>query len=285
MIKKIVCFALALSLISFPAFGAWDKSKPAGTDLISDIDSLVIANNTALESAITGLRHWYNLKVVRTSATVVTVTADRLAVQISTSIPLVATSVSEAIDITESGAGGLDTGAEGDVWYYIWIIEKTDGTVAGLLSASATAPTMPAGYTYKTLVSAVHNTSGDFVPFTQEGNEYWYTTWISLASGNVGAATWSALDLTPVVPSALSTIVRGTLHGETATSSTVSNENASDPSGSGYYSDLPNHVFGSATFQTQQYEMNVLTANTIYWAAVGAANQIYCSGFKINKLS
>lgn len=82
---------------------------------------------------------------------------------------------SYTIDITASGALGLDTGAEAnDAWYYIWMIAKTDGTVSALLSASATSPTLPAGYAYKRLVSAVRNKSGNFVDFYQYQNNYVY---------------------------------------------------------------------------------------------------------------
>jgi hypothetical protein len=77
------------------------------------------------------------------------------------------------LNIANSGLLGLDTGSESaDAWYYIWIIAKADGTVSAILSASATAPTIPTGYIYKRLVSMVRNTSGDFVNFVQE-NERW----------------------------------------------------------------------------------------------------------------
>lgn len=49
-----------------------------------------------------------------------------------------------------TGNGGLDTGAiAANTWYAIFAIKKdSDGTFDGLISTSATAPTMPAGYTY-----------------------------------------------------------------------------------------------------------------------------------------
>jgi len=73
------------------------------------------------------------------------------------------------LDITQSGPLGLDTSTENaDLWYYIWAVGKADGTVSAILSASSTAPTMPAGYTLKRLVSAVRNTGGDFVDFIQK---------------------------------------------------------------------------------------------------------------------
>ena len=50
--------------------------------------------------------------------------------------------------------GGLDTGTVANsTWYYIWAIYNPTTDVAGyLLSASASSPTMPSGYTYKRLL-------------------------------------------------------------------------------------------------------------------------------------
>jgi hypothetical protein len=81
------------------------------------------------------------------------------------------------LDITASGALGLDTGSESaDAWYYIWSIAKADGTVSAILSASATSPSLPSGYIYKRLVSWVRNTSGNFVPFLQEDKTWGYVS-------------------------------------------------------------------------------------------------------------
>jgi len=68
-------------------------------------------------------------------------------------------------DITQSGAGGLDTGSEAsDTRYYIWLIYKpSTNTLNLLLSTSSTSPTLPSGYTYKGLVGWVYNDAdGDF---------------------------------------------------------------------------------------------------------------------------
>ncbi len=66
-------------------------------------------------------------------------------------------------DVTASGAGGLDTGAvAASTWYYVWVIAQPSGittygtgTVSCMFSISATAPTMPSGYTYKARVGAI----------------------------------------------------------------------------------------------------------------------------------
>lgn len=68
-------------------------------------------------------------------------------------------SVNLTVDITQSGANGLDTGSEAaHTWYSIWVIyNPTTSTTAGLLSTSEIAPTMPSGYTKKRMVGHVRN--------------------------------------------------------------------------------------------------------------------------------
>ena len=109
------------------------------------------------------------------------------------------------VDITEAGANGLDTGDEGAAaWYFIYIIAKSDGTVAGLLSTSATTPTMPEGYTYKLLISAVRNTAdSDFLRYKQIGKRVYYISTSArlpvLADGT--EAAYTQVDGTARIPS------------------------------------------------------------------------------------
>jgi len=75
------------------------------------------------------------------------------------------------LDITQSGANGLDTGSEGTwYWYYIYVIyNPTTTTYASLLSLSSTSPTLPSGYTkYRRIGSVINNGSSDFFMFN-----YW----------------------------------------------------------------------------------------------------------------
>lgn len=103
------------------------------------------------------------------------------------------------IDITSSGVDGLDTGAEaGSTWYYIWVIwNATTSTASGLLSLSATAPTMPAGYTYKALVGSVRNgapggTATDFMRFWQVGNRVFLND-VAVFTAKAGTTTYAVL--------------------------------------------------------------------------------------------
>lgn len=74
-----------------------------------------------------------------------------------------------------SGNGGLDTGAKAaNTWYHIWAIRKdSDGSIDALFSTSATAPTMPAGYTAKRRIGAVRTSAGSAIlAFTQKNNSF-----------------------------------------------------------------------------------------------------------------
>ena len=78
------------------------------------------------------------------------------------------------IDITESGAGGLDTGTEAiSTMYYIYAIGKADapGIISGVLSAESAYydVTLPAGYDQIAPVGCVYNdASGNLVAFESD---------------------------------------------------------------------------------------------------------------------
>lgn len=112
---------------------------------------------------------------------------------------------SRVADITVSGAGGLDTGVEGDNWYAVFAIEKADGTTAALLSLSATAPTMPSGYLYKRRVGWVKNVAGDLLLFYQYGSGrdrtvIWEPNVQPVIVNGTGYGTWTTVSLVDGVP-------------------------------------------------------------------------------------
>jgi len=116
-------------------------------------------------------------------------------------------SFSGTIDITNSGALGLDTGSEANsTWYYIWAIAQDDGTNSVMLSASATSPTMPGSYTQKRLIGAVRNDgSGDFLNFKQRNEQHIYDPYISIAntaaSGETAVASGTVDTVFPQIES------------------------------------------------------------------------------------
>lgn len=234
-----------------------------------------------------------NLKVTNTGSNhVITLTADEVLVDDGAGTVQRFTSVSMTADIeAAAGAGGLDTGPGAEAAntiYYVWVIAKTDGTKGLMLSASSSAPTMPSGYTYKALLSAVgNNNSSNFIGFNQYGRQYFFTTWGTLASGNVGAS-WTSIDTTPAnmttnpcfIPSALSTHGFGTLFMN-STSTYLTN----DSSVAADQADAPNKFGGVLTNpQFLPWELDIITADTLYWTSNGAASKVYLHGFTLNKI-
>jgi hypothetical protein len=136
------------------------------------------------------------------SAAIIVITADELVLKDSSGAAFLAEAVNVSPSLATAGANGLDTGAEAaSTWYYAWVIyNPTTGTVAGLFSTSATAPTMPAGYTYKALVSAAYNDgSSNIIPYQQTGRQIAYRTFRNLVT-NGGAVAETAIALTAFVP-------------------------------------------------------------------------------------
>lgn len=103
----------------------------------------------------------------------VDITADILSVQnvILSTLNLVA-------NAAVNGANGLDVGAQtASTWYAIHVITNASGSLsASLLSLSATAPTLPAGYTLFRRVGWVRSSvSNIFVQFFTTGGTIYYT--------------------------------------------------------------------------------------------------------------
>ncbi len=122
-----------------------------------------------------------------TSATI-TVTCDEIVVGNGTTYQTLR-NVNLSIAGTANGANGLDTGTlAANTWYSIWVVcNSTTGTVAGILSLSAIAPTMPSGYTPKARVgwTRMDNTANKYpLAFRQAGRTIQY---VPAASGNVTA--------------------------------------------------------------------------------------------------
>lgn len=190
------------------AFAAWDKAEPAGTRNISDIDLYVGANSTALESTLSGITGFKNLTATYTSASSVTVTADMLLLQAASSIAYRATSVSEVITITVSGASGLVSALSeaSGTWYYVWIARKSaDGTTNGFLSTSSDFTTVLAqldsGYDQAAIVSAVRNNgSSNFINYYQYGKQVFFDDYNSVIDTSSPSATFADIDCSAFMP-------------------------------------------------------------------------------------
>jgi len=114
------------------------------------------------------------------------------------------------VDITSSGAGGLDTGSvAANTWYAVFVIADSSGLKQqkGLFSLSETSPTMPAGYDLCRRIGWI-NTDGSsnirryYCQGEDTQRRYVYDAEVAalnvLSSGN--ATSWTQLDLSTYVP-------------------------------------------------------------------------------------
>jgi len=217
-----------------------------------------------------------NLAIATTSVTAATITADKCVVRNSAGTAAVLSTVSLTVAITTAGANGLDTGAEAaNTGYFLWVIWN-GATVAGLLSASSTAPTLPSGYTHKGLVGSVFNDSGsNFLTMVQHDRYVQIAPVVALSNGQATSATSVSLStaIPPNVWRALlnldvtaddATNVYMTLYANAAASITILVTADGD---SGYIARAPVLALLSVS-QTVWYSLSGTTANG-YISVVG----------------
>lgn len=153
-----------------------DSGGTSGAVQVNGADVLALTSTGAMTvPTVTG--SFKNLKASANGLTsAVLVSADELVVSDSANSCKILRNVSLSIG-AGAGANGLDTGSFAvSTWYSVWVIWN-GSTVAGLLSLSETAPTMPSGYTFKARVGWIR-TDGTVnkwpLPFRQHGRGVTY---------------------------------------------------------------------------------------------------------------
>lgn len=155
-----------------------------------------------------------NLSGFWSTNTTATYTMDQIIVQNSSNASVLLSSVSlsgaNVLNTAASGAGGLDTGSTAaSTWYYTYVIYN--GTApAALMSLSATAPTLPAGYTYYGRIGSVYlDGSKNIRGFSQKGRNIQHQVGSNLSglpipvsgtSGSPSVPTWTAAVITAYIP-------------------------------------------------------------------------------------
>lgn len=253
---------------------------PAGVAAaISGVGAAVSAAFSNLKASATGL------------SAVVTITADELIVRNGTSYKTL-TSVSVTPSLAASGVNGLDTGTSAiSTWYAVFVIWNGT-TTAGLLSLSATTPTMPSGYTHKARVGWVRSdgTANKFpFSFIQRGNNVNYNPTLAsntltipaIASGTAGVfaatPTYVAVSVSTVVPATASSTVI-TIHGSGAASGSAaaSSENVS-PTQS-----VQLLISQNASFPMTGTAEILLQGTNIYWVSNLVSFTLSCRGWVDN---
>lgn len=175
--------------------------------------AIPIGNPTKLVASTTG-----------TTATTVSVTAATIPLAGPNGAVFVDRNVSMTVNSLATGAGGLDTGAlAGSTWYYVHrIYNPATGVRSGLLSLSATAPTLPSGYTFSRCVHVVRTDAAGtkyLLPMMRNGRRVQYQpnggAGRLMATGSAGdpnTPTWVAVALANFVPSQ-AVFISGILNG------------------------------------------------------------------------
>jgi len=208
------------------------------------------------------------------------VAADELTVEDSSGGAARLSSVAiPTIDVTASGANGLDTGSVANsTWYSVWVIyNPTTSTTAGLFSTSATAPTMPSGYTFKARVGwNLTDGSSHFNRIIKYGlrSQYIVSSVVTTQLpeiGNTTSSTYVAKSISAFVPVTAATIY---LSGTLSTTSTASI--------------APNNVYAAGsltappplliTSQSGSGSIIIETSN-IYMATVGGTVRVFAAGW------
>jgi hypothetical protein len=257
---------------------------------VPDADGTILTNTR--QQLVAGFR---NLKVQATSASAAAVTADALTVEDSTGGCVRLTNVNVSADLATAGLGGLDTGAEAaNTWYYPWVI--WDGAnIRSILSASPTAPTMPAGYTHKARVGSLRNDAssnlwrtlqiGRRVQVTIGTNPVASPVIISGNSGSPTTPTWTAVAVGAFVPPTAVSI-RGTMlmaqsdstRAMLAPNNSYGAWNAANaaPVGNGN-----NGITGSFLITTIQFDL-MLESTNIYYASSNGSTNVLLNGWEEN---
>lgn len=188
------------------------------------------------------------------------------------------------VDLTASGANGLDTGVEAiSTWYYVWVIfNPATPATAGLLSVSNTAPTLPAGYTHKCLVGAVRNDAGsNFVRFWQGARTVWQAEQnVITATACAVGGTYENLSLAAFVPP-IALGVFGNAGSSNATASQLIIAGDSNGVGACCIATPTSGVTTDGFLSAGRYEVPCIVAQQLTWQATDgtAHNRISVSGY------
>lgn len=208
-----------------------------------------------------------------------TATADQITVEDTSGGAARLSAVSVTPDVTASGANGLDTGTvTSNQWYSIWVIyNPTTGTTAGLFSTSATAPTMPAGYTYKARVGW-NRTDGSshFYGIVQSGRRAQYTAVRAAVTSVNTAGAATALAVVSYVPSTAG-VIKVNLQGPNNLSSQVGVGPNSSPTSFAYM------TAGSVAISAVLMPVEIaLESSSIYYYSLSTTTSIGVLGWEDN---
>lgn len=242
-----------------------------------------------------------NLKITNNASspnTKIDITADNVTVETTSGTAYRLSGISNNADCTNTGANALDTGAlANSTWYSVWIIyNPATATAAGLASLSATAPTMPSGYTAKARLGWMRTDgSAHFHRTLQLGRSAQYvvatgsptTALPNIGNGTAGtysdtAPTWASVSVTGFVPSTAS-VIRIMANVSYNNASIAAVLVAPNSSYAGIFTTNP-PIYGrkgASTSTVDTFSMT-LEATTIQWTSSAGGGAIFCAGWEDN---
>jgi hypothetical protein len=231
------------------------------------------------------IRSYSNVRSASTASTATCAyTADQVVMQTASGTARVVNSLSATLNLATTNAvnGRESPGTDGAGWWYVYAI--SNGTTDGVwLAASATAPTLPSGYTYYARIGVAYNNGSALFGFTvtQRGNDYAYAVAQGIAggstSGNVNTPTYTAYDVVTnqIVPATACGIQLG-LHLTSAGGIAVAMSN----NGHNSYNSTTN----PPPMMMNSTNINVnarllLESNSVYYAFSSTNGYLRCYGF------
>ena len=271
------------------------KANQAGNIFYDGTDFVLLDQLPAGGANLIGIQGLFkNLAVSSTGlSALVTCTVDEIMVENASNQYQVLRSVSVAPSLAAAGANGLDTGTSAaSTWYSVWVIWNGT-TTAGLLSLSATAPTMPSGYTHKARVgwARTDGTANKYpLNFMQFGRRAQYrlgagtnlTATPVLSSGIIGspsAGTYTAVSLANFVPP---TTARVFFTGLSASASQAVAPSANYGPSNGATNAPPFCTSAGSTNNNIAHGELAIEVMSLYIAADGASCRVYVTGWEDN---
>lgn len=239
-----------------------------------------------------------NFKSIVTSTTAATLSAGEIIVEDANGNTRRLSNVSQAYATGTSGAGGLDTGSIGaSTWYYEYIIfNPGTATVKAMISLSATAPTLPSGYTFYKCTGEVRTDgSSNLIGKQQQGNVCEYLvgtnlsglpTIISGSSGSLSTPTYTAASVSNFVPPTAIRIKGVMSQTGSANGSTIAAPNS-------HYGALESTtntppVQAAVVSSTPPFSIPfdwILQSTNVYYASDNSGGLLSCAGWMTNLLA
>ena len=263
-------------------------------DLTSEVQGILPTANggtggAAITTPIQGATK--NLAGNWVSNTTATFTADQIVLQNTLYQGYLVTSYSETLNTATSGAGGLDTGTlAATTWYNVFAIyNATTTTTSILMSLSATAPTLPSGYTYFARIGTVYlDGSKNIVGFIQKNRKVQWVVGENLSVPRTmatGTATaWTAVSTSGFVPPT-SISIRLWVFASAPTTNTVvvvaPNDLYSTSTRNNWPLGTVTPSSGSGNASDIQGEF-ILESVNVYWYSQDSAAALNCLGYEDN---